>query len=197
MSWVSLIVPAANRLKDLTGHMANLYPSKSNPGSTPFSTDRAVTDYIAAGVPSNQIVMGIPLYGRSFDQTAGLGKPYNGVGQGSWEAGVWDFKVLPIAPAVEQYDTEAGASYSWDSTNQIIVSYDNMASLHDKTNYVKSKSLGGGMFWEASGDRNGSESLMAAAFSDFSSGVGIEKVQNNLNYPGSQYANMVANFPNN
>ncbi|KAI4151695.1 MAG: hypothetical protein LQ340_003355 [Diploschistes diacapsis] len=182
---------------DLSGHMANLYPSASNPLSTPFSTDKAVTDYIAAGVNSRQIVMGIPLYGRSFDDTTGLGQPYNGVGQGSWEAGVWDFKVLPIAPAVEEYDASAGASYSWDSTNQIINSYDNMYSLHQKTSYIESKSLGGAMYWEASGDRNGSQSLMGAGFGDLGAAGGIEQVQNNLNYPASQYANMVAGMPNN
>ena len=182
-------------LTDLTGHQANLYPSKSNPGSTPFSTDKAVSDYIAAGVPSKQIVMGIPLYGRSFTATAGLGKPYSGVGQGSWENGVWDFKVLPIAPAVEMYDSEAGASYSWDATNQIIVSYDNMASLHKKTAYIQSKGLGGAMYWESNGDRTGDQSLMHAALGDMSKAGGIEQVQNTLSYPGSQYANMVAGMP--
>ena len=182
-------------LPGMTGHQANLYPSKSNPNSTPFSTDKAVTDYIAAGVPSRQIVMGIPLYGRAFDSTAGLGKTYSGVGAGSWENGIWDYKVLPIAPAVEQYDAEAGASYSWDSANQIIVSYDNMNSLHKKTSYIESKALGGAMYWEANGDRNNSQSLMHAAFTDLSGAGGIEQVQNNLNYPGSQYANMVAGMP--
>ncbi|MCJ1324605.1 hypothetical protein MMC10_001267 [Thelotrema lepadinum] len=185
----------AGSFSNMTGHQANLYPSTSNPDSTPFSTDKAVTDYIAAGVPSRQIVMGIPLYGRAFDSTSGLGKTYNGVGAGSWENGIWDYKVLPIAPAVEQYDDEAGASYSWDSANQIIVSYDDMNSLHKKTSYIVSKALGGGMYWEANGDRNDSQSLMAAAFSDMSGAGGIEQVQNNLNYPASQYANMVAGMP--
>ena len=142
--------------------------------------------------------MGIPLYGRSFTGTAGLGKPFSGVGSGSWENGVWDYKVLPIAPAVEQYDAEAGASYSWDAQNQIIVSYDNMQSLHKKTAYISSKSLGGAMYWEANGDRNTtSTSLMHAAFGDLSASGGIEQVQNTLSYSGSQYDNMKAGMPNN
>ena len=180
-----------------SGHQANLYPSKSNPASTDFSTDKAITDYIAAGVPASKIVLGMPLYGRSFDQTTGLGKPFNGIGQGSWEAGVWDFKVLPQAGATEVYDSAAGASYSWDSANQIIVSYDNLHSIQQKTNYIANKGLGGSMFWEASGDRTGSESLMQAAWNALSTAGGIAQSQNTLSYPSSQYANIAAGCPNN
>ena len=180
-----------------SGHQANLYPSKSNIASTDFSTDKAITDYIAGGVPASKIVLGMPLYGRSFDQTTGLGKPFNGIGQGSWEAGVWDFKVLPQSGATEVYDSAAGASYSWDSTNQIIVSYDNIHSIQQKTNYIVNKGLGGGMFWEASGDRTGSGSLMQTAWNAFNAAGGIAQSQNTLSYPSSQYANIVAGCPNN
>jgi chitinase len=188
---ISLIIILLTRL-DFTGHQANLYPSKSDPNATPFSTDQAVSDYIKAGVPSNKIVLGMPLYGRSFDNTNGLGQTYSGVGQGSWEAGVWDYKVLPISPAVEEYDSEAGASYSWDATNKIIVSYDNKAMTQTKSKYIVSKGLGGGMWWEASGDRLNGDSLMGVAFGALKAAGGIEQVQNTLSYPGSQYANMVA-----
>jgi chitinase len=75
------------------GHQANLYPSRNSPGSTPFSTDQAVRYYISNGVPPEKMVIGMPLYGRAFCNTQGAGHGYEGGGEGSWEAGIWDYKV--------------------------------------------------------------------------------------------------------
>ena len=75
---------------------------------------------------------------------------------------MWDFKVLPQAGAREIIDQEAGASYSQDTANEIIISYDNLQMTEIKTNYILTQKMAGSMWWEVSGDRTGSGSLIAA-----------------------------------
>lgn len=102
----------------------------------------------------------MPLYGRAFTDTDGIGKPYNGSGPGSWENGVWDFKALPRPGAQEYYDQEAGASYSYDASSRTLVSYDTLAMAQKKAQWIKQKGLGGAMWWELSGDRQDAGSIV-------------------------------------
>jgi chitinase len=55
--------------------MANLYGGVR----TNVSTDAAVKHFVSAGATIGKINMGIPLYGRAFENTKGLGQAYNGV----------------------------------------------------------------------------------------------------------------------
>jgi chitinase len=176
----------------LTGHNANLYPSICDPNATPFSTERAITNYMAAGIPANKIAIGIPLYGRSFEGTTGLGESFIGVGLESWDNGVWDYKVLPKAGATEYFDPEIGASYSHDASTKELISYDNVAEAKLKATYIGSKGLGGAMYWESSADKNRTQSLIRTVAESLKN---LDQSGNQLNYPSSQYANMVAGMP--
>jgi chitinase len=175
-----------------SGHQANLYPNPNVANSTPFSTNVAVSAYIAAGVPASKIILGMPIYGRAFESTSGLGQSYSGIGSGSWENGVWDYKVLPKAGATEIYDSVAGATYSYDSSAKELISYDTPAMVQKKVTYLQSKGLGGSMFWESSSDRNDSGSLIGTSYSSLG---GLKSSQNLLSYPNSVYDNIKAGMP--
>ncbi|KAH6871061.1 ThEn42 [Thelonectria olida] len=160
-----------------TGHSANLFENKEDPDSTPFNTDSAVRAYLEGGIPPRKLVIGMPIYGRSFEGTEGMGQAFSGVGSGSWENGAWDYKVLPKAGAAVHYDGNAHAYYSYDPGTQELISYDTPDAVR------------GSMFWEASSDRSDSDSLIGASYQALGS---LDSTQNWLDYPESQYQNIAA-----
>ncbi|CAN9089078.1 unnamed protein product [Alternaria alternata] len=177
-----------------TGHNSNLYPSTSNPLSTPFNTASVLAAYNAAGVPSSKLNLGMPLYGRSFTNTQGVGKSFDSTGEGSFEKGIYDFKDLPVAGAQEYYDEEVGASYSYDEGIGTFVSYDTVAMALKKVDYIAQQKLGGAMWWEISGDKtDNAGSIVQNVIEKMrggGSGAGIESSSNWLLYPDSKFDNI-------
>ncbi|PHH61340.1 hypothetical protein CDD81_474 [Ophiocordyceps australis] len=170
-----------------SGHNANLYPNPQNVNAAPFNTHAAVQDYLKGGIPQRKLIIGMPIYGRSFQKTAGIGKPYSGVGSGTWEAGMWDYKGLPKPGAIVLHDEIAQAFYSYDNATQELISFDTPSAVAAKVSYLGKLGLGGSMFWEASGDKKGSESLVATSLEALGS---LDATENHLEYPDSRYANM-------
>ncbi len=73
-SWNLMAYDYAGSWDSTTGHQANLYINPQNAQATKFSTEAAVRDYMAKGIAPEKIMLGIPLYGRSFEATGGLGR---------------------------------------------------------------------------------------------------------------------------
>jgi chitinase len=177
-------------------HQANLFPSKHHPQSTPFSTVAAIEHYTRHGVHPSKLVLGMPMYGRAFASTAGPGHAYSGTGEGSWEQGVWDYKALPKPSDTEYHDHEIGASWSYNPSTQLMVTYDTPAVVAQKAGFVRDHGLGGGMWWESSGDKAvGSGGSLIETFLQHSGGhARLEEVPNCLDYPESKYDNLRKRF---
>lgn len=191
--WNLMAYDYAGSWDSAAGHQANLYPAKNNTNSTPFSTARALEHYTRFVDPS-KIVLGLPLYGRAFENTHGVGKPYSGVGEGSWENGVYDFKALPLPGAKEYYDHEAGASYSYDEQKKMLVSYDTVPMAREKAAYVRNHYLGGAMWWESSGDKKGGDSMIGNVVDAFGGPGKLRREENCLQYPESEWENLRNGF---
>lgn len=191
--WNLMAYDYAGSWDQVSGHQANLYPSEDNPASTPFSTVAAVDHYINCGVSPDKIVLGMPLYGRAFENTGGIGQPYQGVGEGTWEQGVHDYKKLPLDGTEEVYDETAGATYCYGEGK--LVTYDTPDMARIKTDWVKEKGLGGAMWWESSSDKEGADSLIGTVVETFGGPEALRREDNCLEYPQSSFDNLRDGFP--
>ncbi|MCO5970842.1 glycosyl hydrolase family 18 protein [Actinoallomurus soli] len=144
-----------------TGHQANLYVDPDDPYSTHFSVDSAVKVYTDAGVNTRKLTIGIPFYGRGWQQVADGGKngewqTANGAAPGDFpeEAGTRGYKnIAANVPGCTVYhDEQAVATYCYTGANGQWWSFDDPWSIGKKTDYIKSKNLLGAMIWEMSGD---------------------------------------------
>lgn len=122
-----------------------------------FYSDNAIQLLKSKGVPSSKLLLGVGFYGRGWtgvsNVNGGLNQPASGAAQGTYEAGIEDYKVLVNScPAT---GTVAGTAYAYCNGNWW--SYDTPATLTSKASYANSQGLGGVFFWELSGDTsNGS-----------------------------------------
>lgn len=169
-------------------HQANLFGSGA---PDELSTDTSLKYYINAGVHPNKLVIGMPLYGRAFTNTDGFNCPFNGVGEGSWENGAWDYKSLPRPNAQEQVDNDRVAAYCYDPSTRTFVTYDNVETTKRKAEYIKQRGLGGGMWWESSADCPvGSGRSLVETFTNAVGLNNLESRSNNLKYPESPHENL-------
>lgn len=182
--WNIMSYDFAGSWDSTTGHQANLFADLDNPLSTKASANQSVRDYIAAGVSPRKINLGVPLYGRSFTETRGLGAPYKGT---SGKEGTWSYRDLPRPGAKNEYSEKLVASWSYSEDSGELVSYDTVQSIKGKARYILDQHLGGAFFWEASGDKSGSDSLVGTMAASLGS---LDETENMLKYPDSQYDNI-------
>jgi chitinase len=158
LDWVNLMTyDFHNSLTPTTGHHSALSVS-ATAGPNERSVERAVGQFLAAGVPARKLVLGVPFYGRAFagvrDANHGLDQPYAKYeGDHPWPQLVADF--IGRNGYSRYWDERAQAPYLWNAQTATFVSYDDPQSLVLKAQFVRSHGLGGIMFWEQSQDPNG------------------------------------------
>ncbi|OMO90977.1 hypothetical protein COLO4_18739 [Corchorus olitorius] len=139
----------------VTGEHALLFDKSSN-----ISTSYGILSWIKIGVPPNKLVMGMPLYGRSWElkdpKKHGIGAPAKGVGPGNDGYGVmfYDHIVEFNAQhhAHQVYDEMTVSEYSYSGTDWI--GYDGPTSVKKKVEWAKANHLGGYFFWALGYDSN-------------------------------------------
>lgn len=115
-------------------HHAPLNPSDiSGKGSCVESVEA----HIAAGVPADKLVLGLPFYGRGNEDVG------NFIGYTA---------LLELDEYSQVWDEQAQAPYLANKAGKIVCSYDNPRSIAAKMEYIRSKGLLGAMYWQYGGD---------------------------------------------
>ncbi|MWV43282.1 hypothetical protein GRF59_06520 [Paenibacillus sp. HJL G12] len=161
-----------------TSHNTGLYGDPNDPYiDKNFFVDGAIKAYQNAGVPMNKIVLGLEFMGRSWKNcppgpnndgqfqtcTPDSGSVYKWSPVGTWDdsnsgnTGVFDYGDIAANYVnkngyTRYWNSTAKVPYLYNPNTKIFISYDDTESLGYKTDYIKSKYLGGAMFWEFSSD---------------------------------------------
>ncbi|KAG6424217.1 hypothetical protein SASPL_114632 [Salvia splendens] len=144
-SWNTSFTGAHSALLDPNGNM---------------STSYRLGSWIRAGVPLRKLVMGLPLYGRTWKLrnrgVHGVGAAAVGVGPGSDEpcmltyAEVVEFNWTNNAMVVHDVETESMYSVAGDNW----VGYDDERTVAAKIAYARNLGIRGYFFWAIDGDYN-------------------------------------------
>lgn len=137
----------------VAGHHSNLYKSKKYKDKN--SAKKAIKAFIAAGVPTEKLVMGLPFYGRVYNLASDTKK---GIGDSilSHDKG-WGYTIIRDSLInqngyIAYRDKKAKAPYLYNAAKRQFVTYDDEWSVRKKCKYVLSHKMGGVMFWEYSSD---------------------------------------------
>ncbi|XP_068649214.1 class V chitinase CHIT5-like [Aristolochia californica] len=136
-----------------TGAHAALFDPNSQ-----ISTSSGITSWLDAGVPSNKIVMGLPLFGHTWK----LKDPHvNRIGAPAVDVGPGDEGTMSFAEIVDfnkeneasvVYDKATVSTYSYVGTSWI--SYDGPKSVRKKIKFARAHRLAGYFFWAVAGDKD-------------------------------------------
>jgi chitinase len=143
----------------LAGHHSNLYPHPADTDQQ--SADRAVREFLAAGVPPAKLVLGVPFYGRAWAEVEGTEADGGLYRPGKAPKERLDTHYPSLAALIgrdgweRRWDGVSQAPYLWNAGKKVFVSYDDPESLRIKSRYVLERGLGGVMFWEYYADASG------------------------------------------
>ncbi len=160
-----------------TGHNAAMYPTEGDPSeiAQTGNVNAAIEAYLDAGIPPAKVVMGLPFYGRGWQDVSATanGRFQSASGaaaNGTWEPGIFDYKDLKnnfVGQGYTRYwDDDAMVPYLYNPSTGIWISYDDVESMTIKTQYIVSQGLGGAMYWELSSDTADAE-LLSVVYEGF------------------------------
>ena len=143
-----------------SSHSQLFPPKKPFSDASSLSCSSSITYCLQKGIPSSKLLLGIPVYGRSFLGASKPGQSYNGHGG---EEGTFEYKDLPRPGTVESIDTETGSAYCVGGDGGF-VTYDSPTTVRMKADFVRERNLAGVFYWTGTGDVKGKRSLIESGY---------------------------------
>ena len=135
--------------QNTTGFVAPLYQTANDPDPA-NNVDASITAYLAAGVPPDKIVMGIPFYayGWTVADAAQHGQFTPGVPIGQGQSYAY---IAGLMPTFKEFRDDRGQTpFLFNGTQ--FWTYEDRRSIAVKMRYAREHSLRGAMVWELSQD---------------------------------------------
>jgi GH18 family chitinase len=160
----------------IAAHHAPLFTHPANPKK--LSAASAISHYIAAGVPAEKIVLGVPFYGHAWGEVPATG-------HGLYQPGKALKRRIPASfqaihdnlvnkdGFVRYWDDISKAPFLYNAQSMTFVSYEDEESAAIKARYVVDRGLGGIMFWQYAEDPDGK--LLDAIRHGFPSGHSVTR----------------------
>ena len=135
------------------GHHSNLYPPENYENDRSAKKDMDM--FIAAGVPSGKLVLGIPFYGRSWILPDSENHGIHQIRDSVVRVGGYTFikdSLVNQRGFIRHWDEKAQAPYLFNEERNQLIVYDDEKSVKIKCQYVLEHDLAGVMFWQYMSD---------------------------------------------
>ncbi|MGH3682182.1 MAG: glycoside hydrolase family 18 protein [Natronosporangium sp.] len=140
-----------------TNHQSAVREPLGAPFTPDFTLQRTVESWLDRGASRDQIVVGIPYFGRGWTGVTGGGdglfQPATGAAPATFEPGFEDYKVLRSLPEqgyALHRDPRAGHAWLFDGTT--FWTFDDPQVVFQKARFIRTEGLGGAMIWSLDGD---------------------------------------------
>ena len=163
LDWINVMTYDFHGGSPIANFNAPLHSPAGDPAPS-YNVDSSVAMYLAAGVPAEKLVVGVPFYGRAF---GGVGPAHDGLLQPALAPPPPDVttggmnyrqivaKQLETKGFTRHWDPIAEVPWLYNPTTGAWITYDDKQSIAAKAAYVHDHALGGIMIWELSGDEEG------------------------------------------
>lgn len=162
VDWIGIMTYDYAAGRPITNFNSPLFPAVPGDPEAP-SIAASVEAYLAAGAPPDRLVLGLPFYGRAY-QNVDPGPSGDGLFQhgdptisyhGNADTITYQALVAadPLARGYRQYrHAIARVPWLYHPERRTWISYDDIDSLRDKAIFARLRSLRGVMAWELNGD---------------------------------------------